>query len=277
MLQASESVVSQFETDGTAHGKPLSPWSAAFSHVSLPSESLNLSGNAQTDRFSDVSNIRHLLGEHWTDDAYGPYRQLTIGYAWRGLQFESSTISASAQPQARPDPEGMKLTGASRRLSFSPSANWTFRLGRGFVSNLDQLRADEQIRRTALAATYLHALDGGDWQTTFAWGRSVRRFRDSNTGYLLESTLRLQQAHSFFGRVEQIGSDELFRDNGSMQGRDFKLNRLTVGYFHDVRFNESVRFDVGGLISKNLVPGDMATLYSNNPTSLMMFLRLKLR
>jgi hypothetical protein len=230
---------------------------------------------SETGQFSEISDLRNLLAEHWLDTANAPYRRLTLGYAWRGLKYESSTISAAEDLQPTTY-EGLKLKSASRRLSFSPSENWTFRIGRGYVSNLDQLRADDQVRRTAIAATYQQLVGDAEWQTTFAWGRNVRRFRERNTGYLMESIFKVQKAHSFFGRLEQVGSDDLYRENQSSQLPLFKVKKATIGYFHDVRFNQEVRFDVGGLISKHLVSSE-TNPYGTSPTSFMMFVRLKLQ
>ncbi|WP_334186522.1 hypothetical protein [Noviherbaspirillum sp.] len=227
------------------------------------------------DQVSEVSDLRNMLVEHWLDTAHAPYRKLTLGYTWRGLKYESSAISASEDHQPTTY-EGFKLKSASRRLSFSPSENWTFRIGRGYVSSLDQLRADDQVKRTAIAATYQQLIGDAEWQTTFAWGRNVRRFRERNTGYLMESIFKVQKAHSFFGRLEQVGSDDLYRENQSSQHSLFKVKKATIGYFHDVRFNQEVRFDVGGLISKHLVSSE-TNLYGTNPTSFMMFVRLKLQ
>ncbi len=258
--------------DGTSVEKRNWP---SFSVTAASFDPYALPPARESDRFSVVSDLRSVLAEHWLDPAHAPYRQVTLGYAWRGLKYETSTVSTTEdyQPTAY---EGLKLKSASRRLSFSPSENWTFKIGRGYVSNLDQLRADDQVKRTAIAATYNHFIGDADWQTTFAWGRNVRRFRERNTGYLMESIFRVQKEHSFFGRLEQVGSDDLYRENQSSQHPLFKVKKMTIGYFHDVRFNQEVRFDVGGLVSKHLVSSD-ANIYGTNPTSFMMFVRLKLQ
>ncbi|HEV2611671.1 MAG TPA: hypothetical protein VGU61_15490 [Noviherbaspirillum sp.] len=247
----------------------------SFSVTTSAFDAYALRPASESGEFSEVSDLRSLLAEHWLDPAHAPYRQFTLGYAWRGLKYESSSIAATEgyQPATY---EGLKLKSASRRLSFSPSENWTFKIGRGYVSNLDQLRADDQVKRTAIAATYQQLVGDADWQTTFAWGRNVRRFRERNTGYLMESIFRVQKAHSFFGRLEQVGSDDLYRENQSSQHPLFKVKKVTVGYFHDVRFNQEVRFDVGGLVSKHLVSSE-TNIYGTNPTSFMMFVRLKLQ
>jgi hypothetical protein len=200
----------------------------------------------------------------------------TLGYTWRNVSFESSAHSMrELEPAQEPGAYVYRRDATSRRLSYSPAPNWVLHLSRGHLSNLDQLESNREIRRTAVAATYIHAISEGDWQTTLAWGRNSGMHRESMNGYLLESTLRLKGAHAFFSRVEQVGSDDLLRENEALRRQMFKLNKLTVGYFYDVRTTGNIRFDIGGLVSRHQVPAGMASSYGADPTAFMMFVRFK--
>ena len=157
----------------------------------------------------------------------GIAQSIAVGHAWRDLAIEGAAFSAQDDGQLHGQREARKLDSRSARLSFSPAANWVVRLSRGTVSVLDHLVAGEEVRRTAVSATYRRAFAEGDWEATMAWGRNSRKFREPTVGYLVESAFRFQGVHSVFGRVEQVGSDEIVRQNESLQRQLFMMNKLT--------------------------------------------------
>jgi len=215
---------------------------------------------------------------YWLDTSREKSRTVTLGYAWRNVAVESSTLAVPNQYEdglLRQD--APKFDVRSARLSYSPAPNWVLRLSRGTVSTLDQLVPNDEVRRTAIAATYTMPFQQGDWQTTVAWGRNARKFRESTMGYLLESTVRFSGAHALFGRVEQVGSDGLTREDESAPRQLFKMNRLSLGYFYDLRTSGPLHLDVGALVSRHLVPTSMEPSYGSDPTSYMMFVRFRMR
>ena len=78
------------------------------------------------------------------------------------------------------------------------------------------------------------------------------------------------------GVVEQVGSDELIRENDPAQRQMFKLKKFTIGYFHDVKTHGPLKFDAGVFASRHLLPSSAAS-YGNDPTSYMLFIRFKLQ
>jgi hypothetical protein len=200
-----------------------------------------------------------------------------IGHAWRDLTFEGVTFTSQSESAIDNRPEVRRIDSRSARLSFSPASNWVVRLTRGAVSGLDHLVAGEEVRRTALSATYQYAFAEGDWETTFAWGRNSRKFRESTVGYLAESAFRFDGVHSVFGRIEQVGSDEIARENESMQRQLFMMNKVTLGYSQDLRITSSLRMDAGAYVARHFVPSGMASSYGAGPTAYMLFVRVKLQ
>lgn len=214
---------------------------------------------------------------YWLDTARERSKTVTLGYAWRDVSVESSTMAADNQKDGPIRSGAPKFDVRSARLSYTLAPNWVVRLSRGSVSTLDQLVPNDQVRRTAIAATYTMPFQQGDWQTTLAWGRNARKFRESTMGYLLESTVRFSGTHAFFGRIEQVGSDGLTREDESAQRQLFKMNRLSLGYFYDLRTTGPLHLDVGALVSRHLVPTAMEPSYGNDPTTYMMFVRFRMR
>jgi hypothetical protein len=216
------------------------------------------------------------LRSYWLDSLKRGRPAVTVGYAWHDLRVENTRLLAS--PSDRPESardERFRIGPDASRLSFKPSPYWTLRISHGMLGDLDQFEPNERIRRSSISATYSRIIPEGVWQTTLAWGRSARKTSEPVKGFLLESNLRFLRTHAIFARLEQIGSDDLVRENAAPP-QQFKMGKLTVGYFHHLAAWNSIGIDVGGFASRRLVPSAMASLYSNNPTTYMMFVRFKL-
>lgn len=255
-----------------AAGKPV------FSYMELSGEPALGLPESSMRHYAGIAGLDVMRASRWLDPANGVSHGLVLGYAWRNFRLEGSAFSEPARDRlklgGRAPP---RLDSRSTLLSFHPSPNWAFQISRGTLSGLDQLVLNGEVRRIALSATYTLAFGQDNWQTTLAWGRSSRKFREATVGYLLESTLRFSGTHAVFGRLEQMGSDELLRDNESLQRQMLKINKLTVGYFRQVEISGPLKFDMGVFASKHFIPSTMIPSYGNDPTSCMMFVRLKLQ
>jgi hypothetical protein len=95
-------------------------------------------------------------------------------------------------------------------------------------------------------------------------------------GYVAESTFRFSGIHNLFGRIERVGSDELLRENESLERRTFRMNKVTFGYFRDIRASPTLAFDVGLLASRYLIPSDVADAYGKKPLTGFLFIRVRL-
>lgn len=199
---------------------------------------------------------------------------LTFGYASRNLALESSTFSGIRGEPSKAEHAGPKLRRSSRRLTVSPTPDWVFRLSRGQIGSLDQLELNGRVRRTTLSATHRSKLGENTWQTTLAWGRNSRKHQESTVGYLLETSLKFGGAHAVVGRVEQVGSDELLRENESGPRQLFKTNKLTFGYLYELDRRDEI--DVGALVSRYSIPSHAAASYGGDRTAYLVFIRFKL-
>ena len=217
---------------------------------------------------------------HWMEPDASASRVFTVGYAWRALKLEGAAYSGSGAARDERQPraaDAFGLDSTSTRLSYTPSPNWSFRFSRGTLSGLDQLAPQEDVRRVTVSATYKQRLADGEWHSTFAWGRSARKSSEPTMGYLLESALRFSGTHTVFGRLEQVGSGQLVSESGAAQNRTFKLNRFTVGYFHQVGMQGPVTLEAGAYVSRYAVPSPAASVYGEAPGSFTLFMRLNLR
>lgn len=251
---------------------------ALFGYAGLPGVPALGPPVSDMRRYAGLDNPDASIASHWLDSTYGISKVLTLGYMWRDLRLEGSAFAGEERSGRRlPGNDDSKLDSRSARLYFRPAPDWSIQLSRGTLSGLDQVVAGGDVRRSTISATYQHAFTDGVWQTTLAWGRNARKSRETTVGYLAESTLRFHGSHIVFGRLERAGSDDLLRENESMQREPFKMNKVTVGYFQEIHSGASLRTDVGVLLSRHLVPSHMAPSYGDDPTRLMLFVRLKLQ
>ena len=246
--------------------------SAGFRSLSTPAASVAF---VQQQAGIDIRTV--LPVDRWLHSDGGVAQTFAVGHVWRDLTLEGSAFSGQSDGSADGRRELRKLDSRSARLSFSPAENWVVRLTRGTVSGLDHLVAGDEVRRTAVSAAYRRSFAEGDWEATIAWGRNSRKFRESTIGYLVESAFRFNGMYSVFGRIEQVGSDELARENESLQRQLFMMNKLTLGYSRDLRLTSSLRMDAGAYVTRHFVPSGMAASYGSGPTAYMMFLRVRLQ
>lgn len=258
------------------YSMPLSRASSVFGYMGLSGEPAYGPPTSYARRFSSMEDPNTPFVSNWLESSNAGSNVITLGYVWRNLKVEGSAFSRREAEQKRDRPQWYKRDSYSRRLSFNPTPNWALQVSRGHLSSLDQLEPDRYIRRTTISATYNRTFSDVNWQTTLAWGRSSREQQESTNGYLVESTLKLRNLHAFFGRLEQVGSDDLLREDQSVNRRIFKMNKVTVGYVYDVQPRGPVKYDVGALMSRHLVPSGMTPAYGEDPTSYMMFVRLRL-
>jgi hypothetical protein len=151
-------------------------------------------------------------------------------------------------------------------------------VSRGSLGGPDIVNPAGETRRTSISATYSSSLGGNDWQTTVAWGRSIHANREPSVGYLVESTVKIGGTDAVFGRLEQVRSDELLRQNDSLQRELFKLRKLTLGYYRDVLAGGgTVSMDAGVFATRYFVPTSATPSYGSEPTAYMLFMRFRLR
>lgn len=259
-----------------SYSRPLSERSSVFVYAGLPGEPA-LGPPTFMHRFSGEDNPEAPISHHWLDSTHITYGVVTLGYVYHRLKLEGSLFRGREPDQNRYDIESGKLDSSSIRLSYNPTENWGLQVSRGHIKSPEQLEPDVDIDRTTASAIYNRPFTSGNWQTTFAWGRNAKRPGDTTNAYLLESAVTLSQAHTFFGRIERADKDELFPEGDPLAHQAFAVNKLSVGYVYDLPIAAHLKAGLGGLVSKYSVPSGLQSFYGKDPTSFMVFARLKIR
>lgn len=181
--------------------------------------------------------------------------------------------------QNRWDIEWPRMESWSVRATVNPTANLSAQVSHGFLKSPEGLNPDRNVRRTTASVTgNLPLGDSRNWQSTLAWGRndpSGGGHGRTTDAFLLDSALQLGR-WTVFGRVENVDKDELFGDAAdTLAGRVFNVSKFSLGGYHSIPIGK-VALDLGGLVSKYGLPRAIEPRYGSNPTSFMLFTRLRI-
>jgi hypothetical protein len=114
-----------------------------------------------------------------------------------------------------------------------------------------------------------------NWQTTFAWGQNNNDPGHVLDAFLLESAINIEHAHTIFARFEHVQKDELFEEDEPLAGEVFWVNKLSVGYIYDFPETHHVQLGLGVVGSIHFLPDALEDVYGTNPTSFMLFGRVR--
>jgi hypothetical protein len=255
---------------------PLNQHDSAFIYAGLPGEPA-LGPATFMHRFSGMDNPEAPITHHWLDSTHISEGVITLGYIWNNaLKVDGSIFTGREPDEHRWDIEQPKLDSQSIRLTINPTADLAGQISFGHLNSPEQLESGVDQNRTTASITYNKPLGPNDWQTTLAWGRDDNDPGRELDGFLLESAIVLHHTHTIFGRFERVKKDELFTAPDPLAGEAFWVNKLSLGYIYDFPETHQLQFGLGALGSIHFIPGELEDVYGSNPTSFMIFARVRL-
>ena len=254
---------------------PLSDTSSVFAYAGLPGEPA-LGPPAFMHRSSGADNPEAPISHHWLDSTHISYGVVTLGYVKGNFKIEGSAFRGREPDQNRYDIETGKLDSISGRVTWNPSRDWSLQVSRGHVASPEALEPEVNVNRTTASAIYNRAFDGNNWQTTLAWGRNAASTGVTTDSWLLESAVNFRKTHTVFGRYERADKNELFEESSPLAGETFDIGKLSLGYLYDFPAVNYFKVGVGGLVSKYDIPETLKPFYGSSPTSVMLFVRVKI-
>ena len=254
----------------SSYSYSLSQQSSVFLYGGLPGEPA-LGPSAFMHRLSASDNPEAPLTHHWLDSTHVTFGVLTGGYIYDQWKIELSGFNGREPNQNRYDIERPQLNSYSVRLTFNPTKNLSLQSSWGHLTSPEQLSPHTDSQRLILSGTYNLAFDQTNWATTMAWGHKKDTLSQSLNGFLIESSLNLNQRHTFFTRFEQVEEDE---STLSLANRT-TVNKMTIGYVHDFFKNETTKLGIGGLFSRYIYPSSLENSYGKDLNSYMIYVRLK--
>jgi hypothetical protein len=252
---------------------PLGKDSAVFLYAA-PSGEPALGPTAFMHRLSAMDNPLPPITHHWQDSTHIEFGVLTLGAWKRNVQIEGSWFTGREPNEFRYDFTPFHLDSYSGRISYNPSRNWSLQASYGFLHSPEQLRPDEDIRRTTASASYVQPLRrGGFWATTFGFGNNSSHGVNSDS-YLLESELNFADRNTIFARYEFVNKlgEELALNP---MNKKFGVGQFSIGYVRDLTPNRSYQTGVGAAVTFNRVPSELNSVYGKSPMGFWLFLRIR--
>lgn len=258
-----------------SYSRKLSDHSSIFGYAGLPGEPA-LGPAAYMHRASGMDNPEAPLTHHWLDSTHITFGVLTMGYTWRNLKLEASAFNGREPDQYRWNMEVRRLDSASVRATYNPSPAWSIQVSHGRLDSPELLEPEMAVRRTTASVSNQYSFGSHTLQSTAAWGRNRKDGHESTNGFLLESALKLHMGTTFFGRLERVENDELFKPGEPLEGQIFSVKKLSLGFMHDFYSAGNVKIGAGALVSRYWKPDALDGIYGRSPASGMVFLRAKL-
>ena len=251
---------------------PLAPNSSAFLYFGVPGEPA-LGPATFMHRFSGQDDPAAPISHHWLDSTHITFGVVTAGVTHGPLKVEASVFNGREPDQHRWGFQPFRLDSWSGRVTLNPTPDLSFQVSYGYLHSLEQLTADVNQRRLTASGTYNRHFDGGNWQTTLAWGQDRDQPGHVLAAWLIESALAIGP-HTAFARAETVQKDDLLAGSDAIA----RVSETTIGYVYDIPVARHVALGLGIQGTVNFVPTSLRATYgSSNPTGVMPFLRLKIR
>ena len=213
------------------------------------------------------------LSHHLQDSTHTSFGVVTAGFVIDRVKLEASAFNGHEPNEERWSIQLGALDSWSGRVFVAPTNNWTAQYSIGRLEHPEALEPGNQIRQTA-SIEYNRAIAGGNWATTFIWGRVHKFPIDTNlNSYLLESTLNFWRRNYAFSRLELVDKDELFPQAPVHPA--YRIGAYTFGGERDLVQNRAWQLGLGADVTFYSKPAVLDASYGNNPVSFQIFLRMR--
>ena len=259
------------------YSRNISDTASVFLYAGLPGEPA-LGPPAFMHRTSGVDIPEAPITHHWLDSTHITFGVVTAGVVVSNWKLEASAFRGREPDQYRYDIEAPKLDSYSARLSWNPIRELSIQVSAGRLHSPEQLEPNVDEDRITASATYTQPFGEDNlWSSTFAWGRKILRPGETHDGFMLESALILKKTYTLFMRAERVAETELHHDVPALHDRVLMVNKVSVGGIYDFYRADHVRAGIGALVSRYALPDELKPLYGSDPTSGMIFGRIKVQ
>jgi hypothetical protein len=218
---------------------------------------------AYPHRISAMPNPLAPIAHHWLDATHITFGVLTAGVYNARWKAEGSVFNGREPDEHRWDMDLAPLDSFAGRLWFAPSPRVVLQVSAGHLTEAEPShdaggRVD--VNRVTASMTYHHqAKPGRLLASTVAWGLNSEEGEASNA-LLLESTLTLDERHTWFGRFEAAGKSAHDLDVDDSDNV-FGVAKLQAGYVRYLKSWRGLTPGLGGGLSAGIVPNALEPAY----------------
>ncbi|MEN6583484.1 MAG: hypothetical protein ABFD54_13630 [Armatimonadota bacterium] len=216
------------------------------------------------------------IGHHWQDATHISFWVATLGYNTQKWKLDASSFNGREPGENRIAFQSPKFDSFSGRISFNPNPNWALEGSYAYLHSPESLHPEEDTHRSDVSVMYNHPLSPrSNFQTTFLWARN-RISHQNLDAYLVEAQLKHDQGWTPFLRYEYIkkSAEELVLPSNFPLSQVFNLQQLTLGATRDIFTTGSLSWAIGGEFLLNTIPGNLKSVYGDNPTGWLIYLRI---
>jgi hypothetical protein len=262
---------------------PLGERGTWFTYIGYPGEPA-LGPPAFMHRASASENPSATLAHHLQDSTHISFGVFTTGITYRWFKLEGSIFNGHEPDENRYDFDRGAWDSRSARLSFAPNRNWAMQVSYGFLRRPEASEPHTDIRRTTASLHYNRSFAGGNWASSFIWGRNHAsgdgEVHNVN-GYTFESTVNFSERNYLYTRLELVDKNELLRatDRALLGITDdhptFRIGAYTFGGARDLWNTDKISMAIGSDVTFYSKPAVLDQLYGGQPVSWKLFLRLR--
>lgn len=223
-----------------------------------------------------LDNFVAPLGHHWQDSTHLSFWVATLGWHTRTWQVESSVFNGREPGENRYTIDSPLFNSFSGRISWNPSRNLAAQVSYGFRKSPEVLHPEEDDHRVTASLIYNDQLDSRrNFQATLVWGQDITDGQRLNS-FLLEAELKHDGSWTPFARYEYVqkNAEELVLPSQYPASQVFGLQQATLGVVHDFATRGSFYWGIGAQVLFNFVPGDLKSVYGDNPAGWIVFVRV---
>jgi hypothetical protein len=278
---------------GALYERPVTK-SVGVSIYAAPSGEPALGPVAFMHRPSAMDNPLAPISHHWQDATHITFGVLTAGIFTHEIKIEASYFNSREPDQYRYNFDPIRLDSYSGRVTFDPTASWSFAAGYGYLRSPEALNPDESMHR--FTASILHGATfgtEGQWATSLIYGANEHSSQPGwSHSVLAESEIIVDRSSTLFSRAEfaQKSAEELVLEetgcgSGCTSGSQsaafsandiFNVGELSLGYIRELASGHGGTIGLGAAGTLNLVPGALEPAYgSRTPLGAVVFLRLR--
>lgn len=259
-----------------SYSHSFNPKTDLYVYAGYPGEPA-LGPTAFLHRPSGMLNPDAPLSHHWSDATHITFGVATVGLRYGHVKLEASSFTGREPDEDRYNFDKPRFDSYSGRISYNPSARWSFQASHGFIKQPELLHPDEDVNRTTASATFSTRGFGEEFfNATASWGRNSKKDHAAEHSALLEGTYAHRRA-AFYSRIEwvQKSGEELALEAPDFNAETlYPVNAFTFGMSYDLARIGQTRIALGGQLSLYSSSKALTDLYGDTPLAGQVYLRI---